>query len=63
MSLLKCEPKQQAKGTILQYIKGAEKYWVCMCLQSEWLVWGLPSRGHMPGGTVSGYSTGIPRVV
>ena len=34
--------------------------------QSEWFIWDpppLPSGGHTSAGTVSGYSTGIPRVL
>ena len=26
-----------------QYIKGAGKTFVCLCLQSEWFIWGLTS--------------------
>ena len=34
--------------------------YVCLCLQSEWFILGLPSWGYTLGGTVSVYSTGIP---
>ena len=50
-------------------IEGAEKMFVCLCLQSEWFILGLPNQsgsswGHVPtsSGTVCVYSTGIPRV-
>ena len=43
-------------------IKGAQEF-VCLCLQSEWFVLGLPSWGCTRGGTVSLYSTGIQRVL